>query len=242
LNFRVLPAKVRALWFAAFIISSVWFSYWICYDVFVWNKALTQVAPANYVGLVVSIVLTIIGTQLGKRNVPEELTSSPEQNVYEEETESQEAPEWEPIQPAEQVQQIQPAEEETESQQTPEMESTQPVEQVQQIQSAKEETESQQVPEWEQMQPEEETESQQAPELKMIEPVEQVQQIQPAEEETTQIPPGASVPPGCKFYLGYLNSRSESVEIPEECLACEHVVKCLSPTSNTIDVQAQEAT
>ena len=166
---KALPAKVRVLWFAAFIISSVWFSYWICYDVFVWNKALTQVAPANYVGLVVSIVLIVIGTQLGKRDVPEELTSSPEQNVYEEETESQ-----------------------------------------------------------------------QAPELERIQPVEQTQQIQPAEEETPQIPPGASVPSGCKFYLGYLSSRSESVEIPEECLACEHVVKCLSPTANTIDVQAQE--
>ena len=183
---RALPAKVRVLWFVAFIISSAWFLYWICYDVFVWNKALTQAAPANYVGLIGSITLAIIGTQLGKRSVPEELTIPPEQNVY------------------------------------------------------KEETESQQVPEWEQIQPKEETESQEVPELGQIQPIEQEQQIQPAEEEPTQIPPGASVPPGCKFYLGYLTDRPESVEIPEECLACEHVVGCLSPTANTINVHAHE--
>ena len=188
---RALPAKVRVLWFVAFIISSAWFLYWICYDVFVWNKALTQAAPANYVGLIGSITLAIIGTQLGKRSVPEELTIPPEQNVYKEETESQQVPEWERIQP-------------------------------------KEETESREVLEWERIQPSEQVEH------------EQVQQIQPAEEETTeeettQIPPGASVPPGCKFYLGYLTDRPESVEIPEECLACEHVVECLSPTARTIE-------
>jgi hypothetical protein len=161
---KALPAKVRVLWFVAFIISSAWFLYWICYDVVVWNKALTQAAPVNYVGVIGSIALAIIGTQLGKHSIPEELTIPPEQNVYKEETESQEAPEWEQIQP-----------------------------------------------------------------------IEQVQQIQPAEEEPTQIPPGASVPPGCKFYLGYLHNRPESVEIPEECLACEHVVECLSPTARTIE-------
>jgi hypothetical protein len=166
---RFLPAKVRALLFLAFIISSVWFSYWICYDVFVWNKALTQAAPINYVGLVGSIALAIIGTQLGKSDVPEKTMSSPEQNVYEEETERQEVPE-----------------------------------------------------------------------LEKVEPIKEVQRIQSAEEETKQIPPGASVPPGCKFYLGYLNDRPESVEIPEECLACEHVVECLSPTANTINVQVHE--
>jgi hypothetical protein len=185
---KALPTKLRALWFAASIISSIWFLYWICYEVLVWNKALTQAAPANYVGLIVSIVLAIISTQLGKRGISEELTIPPEQNVYKEETESQQAPEWERIQP-------------------------------------KEETESQEVLEWERVQPSE-----------------QVQQIQPPkeEEETTQIPPGASVPPGCKFYLGYLNDRPESVEIPEECLACENVVECLSPTANTINAHAHE--
>jgi hypothetical protein len=67
--------------------------------------------------------------------------------------------------------------------------------------------------------------------------IEQTQQIQPPkrEEETTSIPQDASVPRGCKFFFGYLNTRPESVEIPEGCLECEHVVECLSPTARTIE-------
>jgi len=161
---RALPVKLRALWFVASIISSVWFLYWICYDVLVWNKALTQAAPANYVGFTVSIVLAILGTQLGKLGISEKPMLPPEQNIHKKVNQNQQALEEERVQP-----------------------------------------------------------------------IEQVQQIQPAEEETTQIPPGASIPPGCKFYLGYLHTRPESVEIPEECLECEHVVKCLSPTASTIE-------
>jgi len=152
------------LWFVASIISSVWFLYWICYDVLVWNKALTQAAPANYVGFIVSIALAILGTQLGKRGISEKPMLPPEQNI-----------------------------------------------------------------------PKKVNQKQQALEEERVQPIERVQHIQPAEEETTQIPPGASIPPGCKFYLGYLHRRPESVEIPEECLECEHVVECLSPTASTIE-------
>ena len=152
------------MWFVASIISSVWFLYWICYDVLVWNKALTQAAPANYVGFTVSIVLAILGTQLGKLGISEKPMLPPEQNIHKKVNQKQQALEEERVQP-----------------------------------------------------------------------IEQVQQIQPAEEETTQIPPDASIPPGCKFYLGYLHMRPESVEIPEECLECEHVVECLSPTASTIE-------
>ena len=152
------------MWFVASIISSVWFLYWICYDVLVWNKALTQAAPANYVGFIVSIALAILGTQLGKRGISEKPMLPPEQNIHKKVNQNQQALEEERVQP-----------------------------------------------------------------------IERVQQIQPAEEETTQIPPGASIPPRCKFYLGYLHRRPESVEIPEECLECEHVVECLSPTANTIE-------
>jgi len=161
---KALPVKLRALWFVASIISSAWFLYWICYDVLVWNKALTQAAPANYVGFIVSIALAILGTQLGKRGISEKPMLPPEQNIHKKVNQNQQALEEERVQP-----------------------------------------------------------------------IERVQQIQPAEEETTQIPPGASIPPRCKFYLGYLHRRPESVEIPEECLECEHVVECLSPTANTIE-------
>jgi len=161
---KALPVKLRALWFVASIISSVWFLYWICYDVLVWNKALTQAAPANYVGFIVSIVLAILGTQIGKHRISEKPMLPPEQNIHKKVNQNQQALEEERVQP-----------------------------------------------------------------------IERVQHIQPAEEETTQIPPGASIPPRCKFYLGYLHRRPESVEIPEECLECEHVVECLSPTANTIE-------
>jgi hypothetical protein len=60
---KTLPTEIRALWYAASIISSLWFLYWICYDVFVWNKALTQVRPQNYVELTLAIALTILGTR-----------------------------------------------------------------------------------------------------------------------------------------------------------------------------------
>jgi hypothetical protein len=167
---KALPVRLRVLWFAAFIISSVWFLYWICYDVLVWNKALTQAGPANYVGLIVSVALAILGTQLGKLGIREKLTISPEQSVYQTVNQNQQVLEWERTQPIEQAQQIQ----------------------------------------------------------------------HPKEEETTQIPPGAAVPRGCKFYLGYLHTRPESVDIPEECLECEHVVECLSPTANTINAHVHE--
>jgi hypothetical protein len=57
---------------------------------------------------------------------------------------------------------------------------------------------------------------------------EQIQQIQLHSDEKkrkTLMPKG---PPACKFYLGYLPNRPKSVEIPEECLVCEQMVKCLS--------------
>jgi len=164
---KALSVRLRALWFAASIVSSVWFLYWICYDMLVWNKAITQVGPANYAGFTASIALAILGTQLGKLGIFEKLLLPLEQTVHKEATKSQQILEGERIQIIEQVRQIQP----------------------------------------------------------------------PKEEETTQTPPGASVPRGCKFYLGYLHTRPESVEIPEECLGCEYVVECLSPTSSTLNAR-----
>jgi hypothetical protein len=161
---KVLPARLRALWFGASIISSTWFLYWICYDLLVWNKGITQAGPANYAGFTLSIVLVILGTQLGKVGILEKLTLFLEQTIHKEAAENQHVTEE-----------------------------------------------------------------------KQIKPIKQVRQIQPAREKTTQTPPGASVPRGCKFYLGYLHKCPKSEGIPEECLECEHVVECLSPTASTIE-------
>ena len=211
---KALPVKLRALWFVASIISSVWFLYWICYDVLVWNKALTQAAPANYVGFTVSIVLAILGTQLGKPGISEKPMlppeQNPEQNVHKEVNQKQQALEEERNQPIDEEERVQPIEQKLGISEKPMLPPEQNIhKKVNQKQQALEE--------------------------ERVQPIEQVQQIQPAEEETTQIPPDASIPPGCKFYLGYLHMRPESVEIPEECLECEHVVECLSPTASTIE-------
>jgi len=40
-------------------------------------------------------------------------------------------------------------------------------------------------------------------------------------------PQKSEAPPGCKFQLGYLHKRPESVEIPEECMGCDQMVNCL---------------
>ena len=70
---KTLLTEIKALWFAAFILSSLWFLYWICYDVYVWDKLLTQVRPQNYVGLTISIIFAILSTQLEKTGISEKL-------------------------------------------------------------------------------------------------------------------------------------------------------------------------
>ena len=55
----------------------------------------------------------------------------------------------------------------------------------------------------------------------------QIQQIQHVKDGNRQIPRDSEVPPGCRFYLGYLHKRPKSVEIPTECLGCTQIVNCL---------------
>ena len=108
---KTLPVILRALWIVAFIFSSIWFLYWVCHDVFVWNKVLTQVRPQNYFGLILSIALIILGTQLGKIGIPEKLMLLTKHNVQKKRIKStqqvrqiQQVPEEERIQPIEQAQ------------------------------------------------------------------------------------------------------------------------------------------
>jgi hypothetical protein len=44
-----------------------------------------------------------------------------------------------------------------------------------------------------------------------------------------QQPPQKTAPANsrCAHYLGYLNQRQNSQEIPSECFTCEHVIKCM---------------
>ena len=63
---KTAPVILRAAWIAAFLISTIWFLFWIGYDVLVWNKVISQVSPQNYIGLILSVALIVLGTQLGK--------------------------------------------------------------------------------------------------------------------------------------------------------------------------------
>jgi hypothetical protein len=59
-----LPFKLA--WTGVFITVSIWFFYWIFYDVSVWGKSLYQVNSLNYVGVAISITLVIAGTQVSR--------------------------------------------------------------------------------------------------------------------------------------------------------------------------------
>ena len=148
---------IRVLWLAVSGVSSIWFSYWIFYEALVWNKLLDQATPINYVALILSIVLFIIGTQLGKLDVFKKPKLLSEQNFSEKFSEKNRMPYAQISSQGEQIQQIQLHSDE--------------------------------------------------------------------KKRKTLMPKG---PSECKFYLGYLPNRPKSFEIPEECLVCEQMVKCLS--------------
>jgi hypothetical protein len=168
---KTMPTVLKALWIACFFISSIWFLYWIYYDVYVWSKALSQVPLQNYLGLTMSIVLIVLGTQFEKIGISWRLIHL------------------------------------TTSVQNKLMKRTQ----VQRVGR------------------------------KQIRSSADVKQIPPVIDEEKQIPKGSSIPPGCRFYLGYLHQRKKSVDIPEECLECGQVVECLSPAVNIIEEQSSNS-
>jgi len=166
---KALPERhtYRALWFTVSTITSIWFSFWILYDIFAWNKALTQARPENYFGLIISITILILGTKIGKSSILGKSIPALEHNL--------------------EKNRIKKAQD-------------QQLKEVQQKQS-----------------------------------IEKIHEIQPTKEKEKKIPQDSEIPPGCKFYLGYLNKRSKNVNMPEECLECSNVVNCISPPTRTIE-------
>jgi len=157
LVFQKTLLAIRVLWLAVSGVSSIWFSYWIFYEALVWNKLLDQATLINYVALILSIVLFIIGNQLGRIGAFKKPKLLSEQILSEKFSEKNRMVSAQISSQGEQTQQIQLHSDE--------------------------------------------------------------------KKRKTLMPKG---PPGCKFYLGYLPNRPKSVEIPEECLVCEQMVKCLS--------------
>ena len=47
------------LWLSACGAAILWFLYWIIYDLIVWNKALVQVNPQNYLGIVLALSFAV---------------------------------------------------------------------------------------------------------------------------------------------------------------------------------------
>ena len=58
--------KFRTLGYIIFTSTFVWFTYWIFYDIIIWNKTLGQVNFINYVGAILSVILAFTGHFLGR--------------------------------------------------------------------------------------------------------------------------------------------------------------------------------
>jgi hypothetical protein len=61
---------------------------------------------------------------------------------------------------------------------------------------------------------------------KPTEPLEELPEEAPAKPTEPSEPKGEA-PPGCPHYLGYLSKRPKDASIPDECLTCRKMVKCM---------------
>jgi len=64
LSFR---SKFQIFWYAIFLSIYIWFMFWICYDLFVWNKTVFEVNVISYVGSVGALAGLWVGTLIWKR-------------------------------------------------------------------------------------------------------------------------------------------------------------------------------
>jgi len=59
--------KLPYVFSLVFIAPLLWYLYWICYDVFVWNKPLVEVNFVNYFGLILSLTAISAGFLIRKK-------------------------------------------------------------------------------------------------------------------------------------------------------------------------------
>jgi len=69
--------------------------------------------------------------------------------------------------------------------------------------------------------------------IKAASPQQKLLPQKPTPQPPPQQPPQKTIPAApanstCTHYLGYLNQRQKSQEIPAECLTCENVIQCFS--------------
>lgn len=54
-----------------------------------------------------------------------------------------------------------------------------------------------------------------------------VEPQKPEEKPARPSEPKEETPPGCPHYFGYLSRRPKNASIPEECLTCQKMIKCM---------------
>ena len=66
--FQVIRGNLQALWYVIFTSVYVWCIFWVCYDLFVWNKTIFEVNMVTFAGSVMSILLLWAGTFIWKND------------------------------------------------------------------------------------------------------------------------------------------------------------------------------
>jgi hypothetical protein len=68
-------------------------------------------------------------------------------------------------------------------------------------------------------------------EANLSEPVEDAKELEVASSiEERKVKPSSTIQ--CTHHMGYLSERSKKEEIPEECMVCENIVKCMLKRMN----------
>jgi len=65
---KVFKGNLQALWYVIFTSIYVWCIFWVCYDLFVWNKTIFEVNIFTFAGSVMSILLLWVGTFILKND------------------------------------------------------------------------------------------------------------------------------------------------------------------------------
>ena len=65
---KVIRGNLQALWYVIFTSVYVWCIFWVCYDLFVWNKTIFEVNIFTFAGSVMSILLLWAGTFIWKND------------------------------------------------------------------------------------------------------------------------------------------------------------------------------
>ena len=72
---QVIRGNLQALWYVIFTSVYVWCIFWVCYDLFVWNKTIFEVNIITFAGSVMSILLLWAGTFIWKNDQTKKQTS-----------------------------------------------------------------------------------------------------------------------------------------------------------------------